>query len=695
MVSASQRQIEVSTAKDVAGPNAVPISGPGLAGLEVQRLAAEGYFQAIAYWLNEPLVPQNVYAQVLTDPAPGCIKVLIEFERAPQPKRLLKFVCDRIYKLNSNVIEGIYLVARTIGSAKTDWEQRVRIPTLRQRNTVQNLQTPEPEISEPITSGRRIVHESSRSKIARAVVRSQFQFFRAALITGSATAAFLFGGLTELVLSERLSDPVATESLPVLAPWYGDDTEPTATEVTYRPGEHSAGDRTVEAALETVAVVPHHDVADPTDPTITLLFGGELGLNDFIFEEAESLDRLFSDLSIYQQADVAMVGLSEPLATPSTSLQENFYHRTRPQAVKTLKAGGIDIVNLASEGTLTYGSRGLEETLKTLDRQGIYRVGAGRDQTEAHRPEILEVKGQRIAYLGYNPEAVKAAKENKAGVALTNSKERSHIVEDIRAIRPQVDWVVVNYRWGDILGQTEAKHGISKASADASSNFVAVPEDWQKSLAHDAVDAGADLVVGYHPSQIQGAEIYRDRAIAYSLGDFVFGAAPLADHDTAALRVSLRNQQMKVEFLPVTIRESKLQMATGEQGTAILKGIRNASKTFEQPLRFPAVLKATPTHSPAEYSEPFIGPYSEDPPVEEAGSDVKPLENQELDSQGLDSQDLESTYEAPAPHPTLREPEALFPVEPQPENAEDNPQSAQPAGIEHYPEPLLGPLSAL
>ncbi|MEO0519610.1 MAG: CapA family protein, partial [Cyanobacteria bacterium P01_A01_bin.116] len=543
----------------------------GFAGLDVRQLAAEGYFQAIAYWINEPLIPQNVYAQVLADEVPGRLKILVEFERAPQPKRLIRFVCDRLYKLNSNVIEGVHLIARALGAAKTDWEQSIRIPTALQR--VERPQKVQP------SSASQLAYESSRTQVARQVMRSQFKFFRAALVSGAAAAAFLFGGFTELVLSNRLPATGQNPAPQKTIPWYGDTadadfapvtTAQTATPVSFRPASRFKS-RTVEAALETVAVSPHDAVQNPSDPTITLLFGGELSLKHFKFDAADDLDHLFSDIEIYEQADVAMVGLAEPLANASTSLQEDFYHRTRPQAVQALKTGGIDIVGLAGDGSLTYGSHGLNETLTNLDRQGIYRVGAGRNQQEAHRPEILEVKGQRIAYLGYNPDALKGAKAEKAGVALTTSKDRQHIIEDIKAIRSQVDWIVVNYRWADALETLEDT--LEEKIKDVPA-LPSLPEDWQKSLAREAVDAGADLVVGYHPNKIQGAEIYHDRAIAYSLGDFVFQEDPLKDHDTAALRVSLRNQQMKVEFLPITIQESKLQMATGEKGAAILKTIR-------------------------------------------------------------------------------------------------------------------------
>lgn len=646
---------------------------------DIKRLAAEGYFQAIAYWLNHDLVPQQVYAQVLEDEQPGRLKILIEFEREPQPERLLRFVCNRLYKLRSDVIQGAYLIVRPLGTGVTRWEKSVRIPTATERQpknarSLQSIATRKRTATRPGS----LIHESALAQSARRIIRKQFNFFRAALVTGTAAIALAFGGLTELVVAGKLL-PSAQSPEVVETPWYVSDSEDdfiaadsaplalgslglsnSAAEmaetmaVSFRPASRFQG-RTVEAALETIAVVPHDNVADPTNPTITLLFGGELGLNDFIFEDASSIDNLFSDIELYQEADISMIGLAEPLANASTSLQEDFYHRTRPQAVNMLKAGGIDIVSLASEGTLTYGSHGLDETLNTLDRQGIYRVGAGRNQQEAHRPEILEVKGQRIAYLGYNPDAIKEAKAEKAGVAIASNEERAHIIEDIRAIRSQVDWVVVNYRWGEALDALEEASQDAKTKADDSPQITtSQPADWQRSLAREAVDAGADLVVGYHPSHIQGAEIYRDRAIAYSLGDFVFDQSPLQDHDTAALRVSLRNQKMKVEFLPIIIRDSKLQMAEGDRALSILKTIRNASKKFEQPMRFPTVLKAKPNlklpdalrHQPSNADYPSA-PNSPTSAPEASVNPPKPF--------------IEVPSETPlAPHPLMKESDALF-----------------------------------
>ena len=49
------------------------------------------------------------------------------------------------------------------------------------------------------------------------------------------------------------------------------------------------------------------------------------------------------------------------------------------------------------------------------------------------------------------------------------------------------------------------------------------PSDEQVSLAHRAIDMGADLVIGHHPHVLQGIEKYKGKYICYSLGNFCFG----------------------------------------------------------------------------------------------------------------------------------------------------------------------------
>jgi poly-gamma-glutamate synthesis protein (capsule biosynthesis protein) len=327
---------------------------------------------------------------------------------------------------------------------------------------------------------------------------------------------------------------------------------------------------TVQAALEVVPVVQHEQVKNPQDPTVTLIFGGDVTLDDHFKDViGKNYSLPFAQLPEYRDADLAMVNLENPL-TRSTLRRPNkqFNFKADPEAVKVLTEGGIDIVNLANNHTMDYEESGLVETIATLDQAGIKAVGAGQDIKQARRPTIIEVKGQRIAYFGYYDADFHAATEGSAG---TNPRYNDQVAADIKAIRDQVDWVVVNYHWGVELAE--------------------YPGDWQIDLARFTIDQGADVVIGHHPHTLQGAEIYKGRPIVYSLGNFIFGGNSRTDYDTAVLKVALNsNRQMRVEFLPVEITQYQAKVISTKKAEDIMKRVGQLSQIFDRPMQSPVVL---------------------------------------------------------------------------------------------------------
>ncbi|MBF2033923.1 MAG: CapA family protein [Leptolyngbyaceae cyanobacterium T60_A2020_046] len=588
-----------------------------------KALAAAGHFRAIALWLNEPLVDQGIFVQVQAAGA-GCLRVLAEYERSPDSEALTRFICHRIWHLNSPFIEGVHLLARPIGSTQTQWERRIRIltPVMRQRRAQAQAGSPLPP-------------RITRRPCPKAAPLSgpKLQTLRTLMLTGSAVAAFVFGALVEVILSagEPTLPLQPRQKASLTTPFAAEPVAPTATTVSYDRGPMTPRPHVVNAALEPVAVIEHDRVPQPHDPTVTLVFGGDITLQDLPYRQYQDDAQLLSGVSAYQQADVAMVSLDNTLAIAATSLEEEFIERQRPEAVNLLKAGGVDIINLTSEKTLDYGEQGLAETLETLDRSGIYRVGAGRNEREARRPEVLDVKGQRIAYLSYNQRDMRRAAGDVGGV---NALDKQRLIEDIRAIRDEVDWLVVNFRWQEDVPDRAA--------------------DWQTNLARLAVDQGADLVVGYHPHQLQGAEIYKGRAIAYSLGDFVFGDARAEQYSeaSAVLKVSLRDRQMKVEMLPVKVENSQPQQVEGAAAEAILNKIRDASQTFETPMEPSVVLDArpaapAPSATPGQNSDPNAPMVEFDTPFES-----QPFESQPFESQPLDAETVEPDPKLPSASPS-------------------------------------------
>ncbi|ASC70086.1 Capsule biosynthesis protein CapA [Halomicronema hongdechloris C2206] len=682
-VDDSQENGHASTASDVTAS-------------DVKEAAASGSFRALALWLNLGLVDQDLYAQVQAD-RPGRLRILVEYRRPPLFEPLTRYICHRIWQLNSDRIEGIYLLVRPLGQAQVVWARSVRIvtPALKQQRHQASMAFANPQALPPQLAQAQRSRRRSRQR-SRPFVwgDQQLKAFRTVLLSGSAVAAFVLGCLTEVILANTgPSLPRVPQSRQAAEPTPEQMDWPEAVPVTYEttPEEAEATHpNTVQAALEPVAVIPHRQSGNPGDPTITLLFGGDVSFEQVPYAQITPEQPWLAQLSDYQRADVAMVNLGDSLANADTSLQEELHQRQRSDAAHLLEQAGIDIVNLTHEDIMGFGEQGLAETLTTLDRQGLYRVGAGRTEREARRPEILEVKGQRIAYLSYTQTATQAAAQSVAGV---NHLELPDIAEDIRALRDSVDWIVVNYRW----------------QAELADN----PAHWQTNLARLAIDQGADVVVGHHPSQLQGAEVYKGRPIVYSLGDFIFEDGAQPDHDTAALKVSLRPRQMKVEVVPITVHAGQPRQATGKAARDIWNAIEQASQEFEQPLRSHMVLPvqtpspAAPAGAPLtpEDSDPAGDSFTAPPPSSQPGAAPTKLERPEPELPPLDwPETMDDTLKdwgpkaapeqlefAPVPGDAGLAPEPRVPVPPA-GDAGAQPEAVVPEAIEPYGEPLVGPL---
>lgn len=203
------------------------------------------------------------------------------------------------------------------------------------------------------------------------------------------------------------------------------------------------------------------------------------------------------------KADFTIANLETPITTRGSVQSKEYVYRSSPEALPPLKQAGVDIVNLANNHVMDYGTEGLLDTMQALDQEGIKRVGAGKDSSEAYQPVMVEKDGVKIAVFGFSrvvPEAAWKAGPGHPGVAETYNYKPP--VEAIEKAKASADLVVVVTHWG----------------VERDDN----PDKYQKELAHRYIDAGADLVIGGHPHVLQGFEQYKGKWIAYSLGNFIF-----------------------------------------------------------------------------------------------------------------------------------------------------------------------------
>ena len=238
------------------------------------------------------------------------------------------------------------------------------------------------------------------------------------------------------------------------------------------------------------------------DP-VRLIFVGDIMLDD---EPGRVVrrggDPLAAFAAVLNDADYRIGNLECPIATAGKPLDNKlFSFRADPRVLRVLE-GRFDALGVANNHSGDHGQAAFLETLSHLAGHGIAVFGGGRTLAEAHRPLWIEIRGLRIAVLGYNefkPRSFEAGAE-WPGIAWS---EDAQVVADIRAARAAgADLVIPFMHWG---WERERQ-----------------PSERQRQLARTMIDAGADLVVGGHPHVTQGTEYYQGKLIVYSLGNFVF-----------------------------------------------------------------------------------------------------------------------------------------------------------------------------
>ncbi|MCO1660906.1 CapA family protein [Pseudonocardia humida] len=215
---------------------------------------------------------------------------------------------------------------------------------------------------------------------------------------------------------------------------------------------------------------------------------------------------------------LTVVNLECPVSTRGTPADKRFTFRCDPDALPVARDAGVDVANLANNHGRDYGATALLDSIEHATSAGIAPVGVGADATAAAEPAIVERGGWRIAVLGFG--GVVPAAEWLAGPArpgMASGDDIPTMTAAVRAAGARADLVFVTIHWGAEL-DTEPR-----------------PEDVARARA--MVDAGADAVFGHHSHRLQPMTTYRDRPIAWGLGNFVWPVLSQSGARTAVARV--------------------------------------------------------------------------------------------------------------------------------------------------------------
>jgi|YNPMSStandDraft_1061717.scaffolds.fasta_scaffold02519_1 poly-gamma-glutamate capsule biosynthesis protein CapA/YwtB (metallophosphatase superfamily) len=295
--------------------------------------------------------------------------------------------------------------------------------------------------------------------------------------------------------------------------------------------ELSSGDSTNSKIIITIAAVGDMMLGSPYP-------------NDSRMPPNDGADLLKPAEQILKSADIAFGNLEGPLIDSGNSTKcakqtsNCFAFRMPTRYAKYLKEAGFDVLSLANNHIGDFGEAGRVSTRKTLDELGIKHAGSDKNQ---YAYTTLEVKGIMIGFIGFA--------HNPVSLNVNDLETAKKVVADFKK---KVDILVVSFHGG---AEGARKQRVPKQTE----YFLGEARGNLPLFARTVIDAGASLVLGHGPHVLRGLEIYKDRLIVYSLGNFVTYGWFRLEGPTAETMVLEINIDSKGKFISGKIHPFKLK----------------------------------------------------------------------------------------------------------------------------------------
>lgn len=312
---------------------------------------------------------------------------------------------------------------------------------------------------------------------------------------------------------------------------------------------------------EEVEEVQEEIPEEETAKEITMVFSGDILLSSYVLNNYENrgIDGVVSEelLREMQNADLTMVNEEFPFSARGTQAQDKqFTFRVDPSYVKILQEMGIDVVTLANNHALDYGTEALSDSFQTLDDAGIAYVGAGDSRERAAEAYITELGGKTFGFLAASrviPEVSWNIDNQQPGMLCTY--DSTALCEAIKKAKENCDYVAVYVHWG-----------IEREN---------MPQDYQRQLGKAYIDAGADIVIGSHPHVLQGIEYYNGKPIVYSLGNYIFNQS-IEKTMLLKVTVSPENETM-LQIIPASASGAKTQKMDADSSAELYQFMEEIS----------------------------------------------------------------------------------------------------------------------
>lgn len=317
---------------------------------------------------------------------------------------------------------------------------------------------------------------------------------------------------------------------------------------------------------------------------------GDALLQQRIPENYEGFDKLKDYIA---QGDARFFNLETTLNYEGECFASQFsggtYVRTNPEGFGDLLEYGFNMTSFNNNHAMDFSYEGLLKTVDTIDSYDVVQAGVGRNLDEASAPRYLDTPNGRVALISVNTTfeaAMMAGKQSRrfpGRPGINGLRHNQTLVvekEDFEKIKEITEKTGINFeekvhiaqgyskpfpegvcQMGDLrfeLGEQAGRvnkcneEDISRVEkaifeAQLQANYILIslhhhemgpgsnelPPDFVEEFAHRCIDAGAHAVIGHGPHLLRPVEVYKNRPIFYSLGDFVLQlySVPVAPED--------------------------------------------------------------------------------------------------------------------------------------------------------------------
>ena len=266
-------------------------------------------------------------------------------------------------------------------------------------------------------------------------------------------------------------------------------------------------------------------------PPLILTAVGDIMLSRSVatwLEQTTILEVFTEAKYVMEKSDLVFGNLESVLSRSQVEIEKSIRFKANPERVDVLQFLGMTHVSVSNNHINDYGEAAWEESRGYLQNAGIQPVGGYRNDGEV---VVREIQGQRVVFLAFE--------------TWNHALDPLQVKKQVEEAKTKGNLVIVSFHWG-----YEYEH---------------VHHPSQTLLAHTAIDAGADLILGHHPHVLQGIEKYKDGLILYSLGNFVFDQFGEDENESVVARFSFEEKTRSIELIPMRIKRGFPRVAIEEE----------------------------------------------------------------------------------------------------------------------------------